>query len=213
MSRIAPEWNTALIRCQVKPRTAAIMSEILAASIKDDTFSNGDDDVRNFIAQALYETRLFEKFEEDLEHYSADRIRAIGMKSPPGSRWRSLVPRADELAGHPREFANAVYGGRLGNIDADDGWLYRGSGIPMVTGKSNYLLLQKLSGLPLIAHPELLREPLYAVQCGIQWWERNVADDHLSCVAEVTLDVQGGDLGLDARELLTAKVTEALEQA
>jgi putative chitinase len=209
MSRIAPEWYRVLVQCQVKPHTAAIWSEVLAACIRDDTFSKGDEDVRNFIAQALYETALLERLEENC-NYSAARISEMGNRAPVGSRWRSLVPRAAELEHNPRAFANACYGGRLGNVGPDDGWLYRGSAIPMITGKTNYAKLQTLTGLNLLDHPEQLREPLTAVQCGIIWWERDVSDDHLDSVAAVTHDVQGGSEGLQQRELLTDKVTEAL---
>lgn len=211
MKRIAPEWYRVLIACQVKPHTAAIWSEVLAAAIAEDSFSAGEQDLRNFIAQALYETTLFERLEENC-NYSAKRIREIGMRSPEGSRWRSLVARADELANNPEAFANACYGGRLGNgpEESGDGWKHRGGGIPMVTGKANYAKLAKVTGLPLVEHPERLRDPYTAVCCGILWWERDVADEHLDNVAEVTRDVQGGSEGLEKRELLTEKVTVAL---
>lgn len=62
-------------------------------------------------------------------NYSAKRIRQV---------WPSR-PEAVQFAGKPRELANSVYGGRLGNkVGSDDGWNYRGGGIDQLTGRDNY---------------------------------------------------------------------------
>lgn len=62
-------------------------------------------------------------------NYTAKRIRQV---------WPSR-PEAVQFAGKPRELANSVYGGRLGNrVGTDDGWLYRGGGVDQLTGRDNY---------------------------------------------------------------------------
>ena len=62
-------------------------------------------------------------------NYSAKRIRQV---------WPSR-PEAVQFAGKPRELANSVYGGRLGNkVGTDDGWNTRGGGIDQLTGRDNY---------------------------------------------------------------------------
>lgn len=205
----ASQWLQVLSYCGVHFDTAVRWAKVFEAHAQPEKFSRGAAELPDFTGQALYETDLLEHLEENL-NYSAKRIREIGMRSPEGSRWRSLVPRADQLAGKPREFANAVYGGRLGNVGPDDGWLYRGGGIPMVTGLDNYKLLQRLTGLPLLEHPELIREPDGALRCGILWWESRVDDDAIGSVERVTAEVQGGQLGVLSRGDLTRRAGRVL---
>lgn len=205
----AAQWIQVLSYCGVHYTTAVIWSKIFEVRVKPEAFDLGARELDDFIGQVLHETQRLDVLEEGLS-YSADRIRQIGGQSPAGSRWRSLVPMADKLARRPREFANAVYGGRLGNTDPDDGFKYCGRGIPQVTGKDNYRLIEQLTGLPLVAHPELLKEPDTAMQCGILWWEKKVPDTAIDSVERVTRAVQGAQLGLDDRRDLTEKAGRAL---
>lgn len=65
-------------------------------------------------------------------NYTADRIRQVWP-----SRFAS-VAAAKPYAKNPQKLANKVYGGRMGNTAADDGWRYRGRGLVQITGKDNY---------------------------------------------------------------------------
>lgn len=209
MKRIAPEWNTILIRCQVKPITAAIWSEVLAAVVDERSFSGGEADLRNFLGQTLHETALLEKLEENL-NYSAKRIRELGARAKIGSRWSELAKVADLVAGDPEAIANRLYGGRFGNMQPGDGWKYRGRGIPMCTFRDNYALVQRVTGLSVLQNPDLLAQPLPALQAGIAWWERKVPDHILGDPEAVSRVVSGGDIGMEDRLVLTERVSKAL---
>lgn len=196
MKRIAPEWNAILLQLGVKPGTAAIWSEIFAVCITPATFSRGDDDLRPFVAQVLHESAMLERLTENL-NYSAERMLQVWPR-----RFRTL---ADALPyeRNPEALANKVYGGRLGNRDPGDGWRYRGRGLIMVTGRDNYARLEQTCGLRLLANPDLLAQPLPALQASIAWWERGVRDAVLHDVEAVTLAVNGGTVGLPHRAHLT----------
>ena len=64
------------------------------------------------------------------------------------------------------------YEGRkdLGNTEKGDGERYKGCGCIMITGRANYAAVSKGLGVDFITHPELLKEPCYAVQSACWWW-------------------------------------------
>lgn len=78
-------------------------------------------------------------------NYRAARIKQV---------WPSR-PEAVKFAGKPRELANSVYGGRLGNRPGtDDGWNYRGGGIDQLTGRDNYAKIGLADNPVAILQPE-----------------------------------------------------------
>lgn len=82
-------------------------------------------------------------------NYSAARIRQV---------WPSR-PEAVKFAHKPRELANSVYGGRLGNRrGTDDGWNYRGGGLDQLTGRDHYELIG------IADRPEEILKPAAAVK-------------------------------------------------
>ncbi|WP_245281592.1 hypothetical protein [Ensifer sp. ZNC0028] len=64
--------------------------------------------------------------------YSAERLTQVWP-----TRFATIAS-AKPFARNPCKLANKVYGGRMGNTAPDDGWLYRGRGLPQITGKQNY---------------------------------------------------------------------------
>ena len=199
----AAQWLQVLAHCGVRFTTAVSWAKVFEEHVQPEHFSLGAREIDDFCGQVLHETQLLERLEENL-NYSAKRKTEV---------WPSRFPTiasAEPYAFNPEALANKTYGGRLGNTDPGDGWRYRGRGIPMITGRANYLLMQRLTGLPLIEHPELLSNPDGAMRCGVLWWEKKIPDSIVGDVSAETKIVQGAQLGLADREMLTAKAGEAL---
>jgi len=111
--------------------------------------------------------------------------------------------RAARYAHNPQMIADAVYGGRMGNAPppSDEGWNFRGRGLPQTTGKDEYARLGEKVGLDLINNPELLSDPDHALECGAGDFvlcgclPHALADD----VVGVTKALNGGLIGLAER--------------
>lgn len=94
-------------------------------------------------------------------NYDAPRAHAV---------WPSIFPTvaaAEPYAGNPEKLANKVYGGRMGNVGPDAGWLYRGEGLDEITGENNFKLLARLTGLDTVNHPEIVTVPATMLECAV----------------------------------------------
>jgi len=127
-----------------------------------------------FISQIGHESGQLLNMSEGLS-YSEDRIVQLASAAKPGTRWRSLLPRAKELARNSRAMGNAVYANRMGNGNeaSNDGYNYRGRGILQITGKDNYRAASTATGVDFVAQPELLEQPIYACLAAAEFWHRN----------------------------------------
>jgi putative chitinase len=113
--------------------------------------------VLGFLSTCLEESQ-FRTLSENL-NYSAERAHQVFPREFP------TVASAEPYAHNPQAFANKVYGGRLGNIGPNAGWLYRGQGLDQITGQDNFRLLSRLTGLDLINHPDLVTSPEHMLDC------------------------------------------------
>ena len=88
---------------------------------------------------------------ENLYFTSAKRIRQVWP-----SRFKSDAA-AQPFVKNPRALANQVYNGRMGNRPgSDDGYRYRGGGLPQLTGAENYQRAGRALGLALADDPDLM---------------------------------------------------------
>lgn len=199
------QWLRVLAYCGVKFTTATNWARVFEARAQPENFNLGLRELDDFVGQTLWETGCLEKLVENL-NYSAQRMTEV---------WPGRFPTissAQPYANNPKALANKTYGGRMGNTLPDSGWRYRGRGIPMVTGYDNYLLVQKLTGLPLVAQPEILEVPDSALRCAVLWWEKKIPDSAIDSVERVTKAVQGGQEALAQRRALTEKASRAIRE-
>jgi putative chitinase len=211
MRRDAGEWTKVLRKLGVTLAVADAWGPVFASEIHERTFNKGERDLKDFLPTILHESAMLTALKENL-NYSAARIAQLGKASAPGTRWRSLVPRAVELAAKPEAFANALYSGRMGNRDeaSGDGWLYRARGLIGVTGADNYRWLGDFMGQDLLGLPDLISLPHYALDSAIAWWEGRVPDSILGDDRKIRRVVNGGYIGLEAVEKLAALTDKVL---
>lgn len=110
--------------------------------------------VAAFGAQVGHESLDLTHWEERFD-YSPERLITVF-----GARRFPSLAHARRYAGHPEAIANYVYAYRLGNGSeaSGHGYKYRGGGPMQLTGFENHTACGRALGLPLLEHPELLRD-------------------------------------------------------
>lgn len=163
----------------------------------------------HFLGQIAEESAQLNATVENL-NYSADGLLRVFKKYFPT---REL---ALQYARQPQKIANRVYSNRMGNGSeaSGDGWKYKGRGIIMLTGKSNYAAY-KNSGYcngDLLSHPEWLAQYPGALKSAMWFWSSNGCNalaDHDDGIA-VTKRVNGGSNNLANRLYFTRMAKRVL---
>lgn len=121
----------------------------------------------HWLGQNAHESGGFSRLVENLNYTTAKRIQQV---------WPARFPTvgaAARFVGKPEALANHVYGDRMGNQGgADWGWRYRGRGIKMITGRSNYDWMAGITGLPIVENPDMAAHPDGAVHLSCAFWVR-----------------------------------------
>ena len=106
--------------------TSAILAEAKRRNLPDEQ-------IAYILATVFHETDgKMQPVVENLNYSSAARIRQVWPTRFP------TVTSAQPYVRQPQNLANKVYGGRMGNDSVNDGWTYRGRGLPQITGEDNY---------------------------------------------------------------------------
>lgn len=212
LKRTPAEWERILIACGVKNATAKDWSTAFADEVTPEKFNLGEEELDDFLGQVLHESNMLEAMSEDL-HYSADRIRVLGTASPEGSRWRSLVPRAEELEHNPEALGNALYANRNGNGDeaSGDGFKFRARSPIGLTFFDNYKWVGDAIGQDLTVTPETAEQKHFGLQVTIAFWEGRIPDSCINDLVKVTKRVNGGTIGIAHRKRVTEAATLALK--
>jgi putative chitinase len=158
-----------------------------------------------FIGQAMHESGGFKHLVENLNYSEQGLMRT----------WPSRFPDidiAEKFAHNQEKIANKVYGGRMGNTEDGDGYAYRGRGIFQLTGKENYTNCGQGIGKDLLAHPEMLQEPLGASLSAGWYWNKRSLNQYADTmdIETMTKKINGGVIGLEDRKAKINKVLDIL---
>jgi putative chitinase len=185
---------------------------------------NTEKRVAAFLAQTSHESGGYTMLTENLNYRAAtlaacwpNRFAEMGPnKKPKRNAKGALIPTkvALSIEKKPELIANLVYSSRMGNgpPQSGEGWKYRGRGAKQLTGKDNYKRCGDALGVDLVSNPDLLLEPLYAARSAGWFWKTNnlspLADT--SDIKAMTKKINGGFIGLEARQALFDKIMAAI---
>lgn len=155
-------------------------------------------EMANFMAQMGHESAGFTLLEESFRY-----TRGIH-QIPVRSAWREGAQalehaRQEALEGRPRELGRLMYGERMGNDNAGDGYLYRGRGYTQLTGENNYRVAGEALNLDLVANPALASDRANAERIAIWFWQSQVPEEDRDDVTRATHAVNNGENGLKDR--------------
>ena len=152
-----------------------------------------------FTTQCAYESNYFQTTVENL-NYSARALFTYFKKYFPTQE------KATAFARKPRDIANLVYGGRMGNVvTSNDGWNYRGRGCIQLTGRNNYRALSEAFGMNFEQEPELLEKSPYCWYASGFYWVKHGIDKLIygfkndNKIKKSTFVINGGYNGLEKR--------------
>lgn len=167
---------------------------------------NNADEIAAFIAQTAHESGRYTRLEEGL-NYSAESLVRV---------WPSHfnASNAAQYAHQPERIANRAYASRDGNRDeaSGDGYRFRGRGAIQLTGHDNYWHCGQTIKIDLVATPDLVSTPMYAMLSAGWFWKThkcNLLADNEDWVA-LTKRINGGTIGLEDRVGLTQKMLSIL---
>lgn len=153
--------------------------------------------VNSFIAQCGHESGGFTRFVENL-NYSAKGLRTTFPKYFPDDTTAIAYERK------PEKIANKVYANRMnnGSESSGDGWKFRGRGPIQLTGKANYEMFSKDTGIDLIQNPDLvLTDNTTLLRTAIWFWNKNNLNQYAdkNDIKTMTKKINGGYIGLEER--------------
>jgi putative chitinase len=159
----------------------------------------------HFWAQVLHESGGLTLLEESLNYSVDGLLSTFGTKRVPRETAEQICRTSDRRA-NPVAIGNALYGGawgrvNLGNIDAGDGWKYRGRGPIQITGRANYAHFGQVLGVDLVAKPDLVVDPRCAFAIPAAFWSEHGCNElaDQNDLLGVSKKINGGTVGLNKR--------------
>lgn len=158
------------------------------------------DELANFMGQLGSESGGLTQLEESFRYTRG--LDQVSSKVPSVLRSGHDVAEAarlEALQGRPQELARLMYGGRMGNDDAGDGYLYRGRGFIQLTGEDNYRTYGIALNIDLVRNPDLAANRDSASRIALAYWQTAVPLADRDDVSAATIAINGGSNGLADR--------------
>ncbi|MLA27578.1 glycoside hydrolase family 19 protein, partial [Salmonella enterica subsp. enterica] len=153
-----------------------------------------------FIAQTGHESAGFTVLKESF-NYSVEALKKTFGKRLTSYQCEMLGRIDGRQVAHQPQIANLVYGGRMGNKDAGDGWKYRGRGLIQITGLENYTRCGVALKLDLVANPGQLELDRHAARSAAWFFVTRGCLKYSGDLVRVTQIINGGQNGIgDRRE-------------
>ncbi|WP_432700746.1 glycoside hydrolase family 19 protein [Kluyvera cryocrescens] len=151
-----------------------------------------------FIAQCGHESAGFTRVIESFNYTVA------GLKATFGNRLTAyqceMLGRVDgRQVAHQPQIANLVYGGRMGNKESGDGWLFRGRGLIQITGRENYTKCGIALKLDLVENPSQLEDDINAARSAAWFYATSGCLNYTGDLVRVTQIINGGQNGITDR--------------
>jgi putative chitinase len=168
--------------------------------------------IAHFLAQVLHESMALTVQFENL-NYSPERLPKVWPSrfKPKGH----LEP--EQFAHNPEALANEVYGKRMGNVDPNDGFTYRGRGLLQLTGRESYqaattVLRKDFPDVPdFVANPDEVISPQWCLVIAAAEWRAKGCNEMADKddIKAITKAINGGLIGL-AERMEWARRTKAV---
>lgn len=120
----------------------------------------------NPISEARFTTKNLLKIRDDKKTpYSSIQAKLRKMTLP---QIEGIQNMSDE------DYFEFIYGGRknLGNVNVGDGYRYRGNGLIQTTGRDNFTMISKDTGVDFVNNPDLVNDPKYATLAAISFMKQ-----------------------------------------
>ncbi|WP_445157662.1 glycoside hydrolase family 19 protein [Halomonas sp. E14] len=188
-------------------RNAAAAEPALVAAMAEAGITDANEQAA-FMGQMHHESNGFRSLEESFRYSSADRIMEVSRTAR--QQGREAVEAA--MAQGPEAVAELMYGGRMGNTEAGDGYRYRGRGYTQLTGRDNYTAASEALGIDLVNNPDLAADPEVAARVATWYWQNRAGLSEAAQrgdAREVTRLINGGHNGLEDRRNQTDRYLAA----
>lgn len=161
------------------------------------------DEFDEFLANLLQESGELNHKTENMNYRAETMMRVWPARFP-------TLQAAQPYAHNPEKLSNLVYGNRMGNNEAGDGWRFRGGGFIGLTGREVYGKYAAFLGKGITDTADLVRsEDYYALDSAFWFFyvlkglkDESIRDEWIGIVRSIN----GGTVGLKTREMYYSRI-------